>query len=539
MIRRTLRMAGQRVRSMLRAHRETLRNLVLILLAIGVLVQAGALWSRVLTRDSIPWSSLRTWLVSSGRSEQDTDTSACALPVRFAARGGDGLYGIQYNTEGLKTAYEQTADVWAQAYENVEEPSVGTFAQYRDALRGRLLLMEYNGSIPLHVAAGWVGSETHEEWADCALGAVALCRSEDGYTLWLRDSESGSLLYAPTTVSDSLFDATLGQFESNDCELSADQDDAVVSPDLLYFPGGETFDVMSFQPYSGGNGMDALLTAFGLDAQVALENAYGTDGVMVYVSGSSTVRMAEDGSMRYDGTGIRLPVTRGHDRLMQCVQTGYELTGAALEAIDCGASPALTKAYTDPDSGRYIVVYGIQIGGVPVDNAVTGYFARYEFEGDVMVHANLALRTCQSTGETIAVMPEKQAVASLSSPQDAVLSLRYVDEAVGTNSSWEQLYDDGTEDGLWDAENDEQQEDGWQDTPAGEDGWSDVQSDDQTGGLETPWYDSSGTPVSPQWYVLRYSDADDLPDFGQTLSPEEIVVVRADFDRMIQGGGAT
>lgn len=532
MIRRGLQKAVRRVCSALRAHRAGVQRIVLVLLAAGVLVQVSALWSCVLTRDSIPWNWLRTQLSSSAYSGRDTDNSACAMPVRFAARGKHGLYGIQYNTEGLKTAYEQTADVWAQAYENAEEPVVAASAQYRTALRGQMLMMEYNGSIPLHIAAGWLGSEVNDGLADCALGAVALCRGEDGYTLWLRDSESGALLCANTAVDDSLFDAALGRFESNDCALAADQEDAAVSPDLLYFPGGETFDVMSFQAYSGGDGMEELLTVFGLDAQVALEHAYGTDGVMVYVSGGSTVRMAEDGSMRYDGTSVRLPVTRGHDRLMQCVQTGYELTGAALEAIDCGASPALIKAYTDPDSGRYIVVYGMQIGGVPVDNAITGYFARYEFEGDAMVHANLALRTCQSTGETVAVMPEKQVAASLSSPQDAVLSLRYIDKAVGTNSSWEQLYDDSTDD-LWNAE------DGWQDTPAGEDGWNDVPAGGQTGdGLETSWYDTTGTPVSPQWYMLRYGDAENLPDFGPTISPEEIVVIQADFDRMIQGGGA-
>ena len=113
-----------------------------------------------------------------------------------------------------------------------------------------------------------------------------------------------------------------------------------------------------------------------------------------------------------------------------------------------------------------------------------------------------------------------------------MLSLRYIDKAVGTNSSWEQLYDDSTDD-LWNAE------DGWQDTPAGEDGWNDVPAGGQTGdGLETSWYDTTGTPVSPQWYVLRYGDAENLPDFGPTISPEEIVVIQADFDRMIQGGGA-
>lgn len=535
MNRRRLLTTVRRARHTLYLHRETVRNVVLVVFAAGVLIQSAMLWSYALTGSRIPWYSLHT--APTAYTAHETDNSACALPVRFAARGEDGLYGIQYNAEGVKAAYEQTADVWAQAYENADEPVQGTAEQYRTALRGQMLVMEYNGSIPVHIAAGWLNSEVEQELANYALGAAALCRSADGYVLWIRDNESGSLVSAQTTVDDSLFHAAVSQFEPNDCTIAADEDSTAVSPDLLYFPGGETFDVMSFQAYTGGSGMEQLLNVFRLDAQAALEHAYGAEGVMVYVSGASTVRMAEDGSMRYDGK-IRLPVTGGHDRLMQCVQTGYELTGAALEAIDCGASPSLIKAYPDVDAGRYIVVFGLQIGGVPVDNAVTGYFARYEFEGDAMVHANLALRTCQATGETIAVMPEKQAAASLTSIQNAVLSLRYIDPAVGTNSTWEQLYNNGTEDGLWDAELDGQSEaDEWQDAldDTG-DVSTDMPADDALG---TPWYDTTGTPISPQWYVLQYGDTEVLPDYGQTISPDEIVAIPADFDRMIQGGAAS
>ena len=95
MIRRGLRNAVRRMRGALHAHHVGLQRIVLVLLATGVLVQAGALWACVLTRDSIPWDSLRTRLSTSAHSGRDTDNSACALPVRFAARGTDGLYGIQ------------------------------------------------------------------------------------------------------------------------------------------------------------------------------------------------------------------------------------------------------------------------------------------------------------------------------------------------------------------------------------------------------------------------------------------------------------
>ncbi len=533
MIRRRIAALLRAVRGWFRRHREGLRSLLIVVLVAALIGQSGLLWSHVLEKDKMP-APIRSLLSLFASSEQTTDNAAAALPIRFAARGDDGLYGIQYNADGLEDAYETTADVWAQAWENADALTLSDNAAYREALRQEMLLMDYDGTVPLTILTGWLNVTLADSAVDCAAGTVALCCNTDNtYTLFVRDSQTGSIFSAQTSVDDTLFDTTVGQFEPNDCTLAADEDDAAVSPDLLYFPGGETFDVLSFDAYRADSGWEDILTAFGMDADAALDSAYTTDNVTVYVSGSNTIRLADDGSMRYDGISLRISSTQGNDRLMQYVQLGYELTCDAVDAIGSGATAVLTDAYTDED-GRYIAVFGLQIGGVPVDNAVTGYFARYEFEGDTMVHANLALRTSQTTGETITVMPEKQTAASLDGTVSAVLSLRYVDEAAGSDSSWEQLYDTDDTDDLWNAENsdDTELDTAWND-------FLDDALDDVDDELDTAWYDTTGTPVSPQWYALHYGGEDNLLDDVRTIDPEDIVVVQADFDRMIQGGGAS
>lgn len=544
MIRQKISSAAGAVRRWCRRHREGLRSLLLVLLVCALIGQSGALWLRVMTRSNTSNGLLQTAVTELFQQEIETDNTTAALPIRFAVRGENGLYGIQYNTDGLKTAYETTADVWAQAWKQMDDWKPATLEEYRTALQQNMMLMEYDGSVPLYLLAGWLDGTLPTQTAQNCAGVIALCRDAEGsYTLYLRERETNSLLCAVTTVDDAVFDAAAKQFEPNDCTLAADEDSAAVSPDLLYFAGGEVFDVLSFGAYDGSEGIEDLLDTFGLDADAAMTAAYTADGVTSYVSGDSTIRLTEDGSMRYDAHGsLRAAPARGTDQLLQDVQLGYELTSAALEAIDCGATAVLTDAYTNTDTGRYIAVFGLQIGGVPVDNAITGYFARYEFEDGALIHANLALRTCQTTGETIAVMPEKQAAAALESTADAVLSLRYVDRAVGTNSSWENLYDaaqtgESTETDLWDAENTNDT----QDTA-----WNDTESQTDSGSLQTEntqqtaWYDSTGTPVSPKWYALQYHSTDSGPAKTETvLSPEEIIVVRADFDRMIQKGGAS
>ena len=499
-----------------RRHREQLKTLLIVVFIAGAAAQSAMLWARVLTRDSIPWPGLRAHAEASAKLSEKTDHRAGAMPVRFAVRNEEGIYGIQYNQLGLEEAYEETAAVWAQACAHTKKGTAVDTETYRRALLQPMMMMQYDGLIPMEIVAGWLGCELPEALSGQVVGSMALCQEKDGYMLYLRDSAKNIRAAVPTSVDKQAFDAAITQFEPNDCTLGAEQD-KTVSPDLLYFPGGESFDMMLFDNYTGGDGMYDILTAFDMDAETALDRAYAADRVMVYVSGRNTVHIGEDGLMRFEGN-IRLPVQAG-EHVMQCVQMGSDLTGEILEAIDCGASASLISAYRDADTGHLITVYGMQIGGVPVDNTATGYFARYEFDANALIRAHLALRTCQSSGETITVMPEKQVAASLQSVQDAQLHLRYVDRAVDTGSTWDTT---GADD-VWNAENQEVQD---------TENWEELSEQAETQA-------DAGTPVMPQWYVLRYGEEEILPEFGRTIEPEDIVYVRPDFDRMIQGGHAS
>ena len=529
-----------------RRHRNGLRTALAVVLTLTLAAQCGLLWVRMLPEGSL---SLPT------RQETTTDNSAGAMPIRFAARNTEGLYGVAYHTDSLKEAYETTAAVWAQALEQAEQPSVVQMDAYSSALTQQLLMMEYDGNVPVDILAGWLGCRA-DSLQDCTLGTMVLCKDKNNqFRLYFRDGQR--IRCAETRVDADAFDTAAQQFEPNGCRLAAEEGQTV-APDLLYDTEEAVFDVMSFSAYSGSEGMNGLLEAFGMDAAVAQQKAYETDGVMVYVSGANTIRLASDGSMEYRGTGVSVKAAQGHDRLMQYVQTAYRLTGEALEAMDSGAAPALLRAETEEETGRYVVDYGMQINSVPVDHAA-GYFARYIFDNGILVQAKLYLRTCQSTGESIAVMPVRQAAASQSLDADTRLSLRYVDTAqqwgtyedTGDDSLWNADMDAATgtdPDTVWDADTDmdtdmdtEWDADTSMDMPEDADlPWDEIQEagpgEEMTQDMPgTAWYDNTGTAVFPQWYVIRYGNVP-LKDVGRTLSPEEITVVQADFDRLIQGG---
>lgn len=512
-------------------HKEILRSGVVVVLVAAIPVQGVLLWRQVLPQHTL---SLPQWLTASEQTQ--TDESAGAMPIRFASRSKNGVYGVEYNTDGVQQAYEQTADVWMQALSQAAKPHTTTMETYSRALKQQLLMMQYDGQVPAELVANWLGCTDTENLTDCALGTAVLSKNKDGYMLYFRDSSSGTIKCAETSVQDEDFQLAVEQFEPNGCSLAVDEKTAAVSPDVLYNTGGMQFDVMSFAPYTGGDGIEDVLSAFAMQAGDAVQHAYTSGGKTVYVSGGNTFRLGKDGTAVYDGTGIGVTAAHGQKQHQQDVQTAYRLTGETLEAIGSGALPSLKKTYTD-DSGRFIVVYGMQINGVPVDNAASGYVARYTFDNGMLTHAELALRTCQSTGETFAVMPEKQAAASLAFDADSILSLRYVDQAKETANDWNSAYADlsgetGSND--WNAENSD-----------ADLSWDEVQDSTDTadasanGAGTTAWYDTTGTAVSPQWYVLQYGKDSAERAHNRTLTPDDITVVMQDFDHLIQGGGAS
>lgn len=535
---------GSRCKEWYQKHRHALRTGAVVLLTLTLIVQCGLIWARMLPENSLSLPS---------RRETMTDNSAGAMPIRFAARGSDGLYGIEYNTDGLQQAYEATAAVWAQALEQAEQPSVMHMDTYRKALTKQILMMEYDGDIPVDILAGWLGCEANS-LQDCTLGTMVLCREKDNrFQLYFRNGQN--IRCAVTHVDEEAFDAVVGQFEPNGCKLAAEEG-KTAAPDLLYGTEQAVFDVMSFHAYSGSDGMELLLEAFGMDAAAAQQKAYQTEDETVYVFGSDTIRLTDTGSLQYRGTGVSVEAAQGHDRWMQCVQTAYRITGEALEAMDSGAAPALLRTESQ-ENDRYVVDFGMQINSVPVDNSA-GYFARYSFDHGTLVQAKMSLRTCESTGESIAVMPARQAAASQTLDADMKLSLRYVDTA----QRWS---GDAAQDDLWNADangdvdmdiDSNVEEDASMDTADISDRdadipWDEMQDDISTDDRQddtsadsiltddmtqdTTEYDT--TAVSPQWYVIRHG-GEPVKD-TRTLSPEEITVVQPDFDRLIRGGGAS
>ncbi len=526
------RSAGRLSRAVKR-NKSSLTTAAIAALTVALVVQSGYLWSRVLDPDSTPKGTIAhamvRWMSSHRAGDSDTIEPA-AYPVKMAVRQETGVYGLQYSANNMQEMWRQTEDLWSAAFSSLTPLTATTIEAYREALQQPMLFAEFDGSVPLSLIAGWLGTEVPQNGEDCACGGLLISKEgNNSYRLYVRDAADGSIVSGRTDLSDAVFSSMAAAFTANDCTLAAETD-TMVSPDTLQFTQAQSFDAVTFQPYSGS--MLPLLDALQMDGQAAQETVYQVnDGTMVYVDGDATVRVTPNSVLSYRSeTGIRAyeENLRESDARQRCAQLGHVLSTALLEGMNSGGDAHLIKAYEDKQQ-RYVTVFALHIDGVPVDNEL-GYFARYVFEDGEMVQADVVLRTCEVNGDVVAVMPET-VVASSRGDSAALLSLRYTDTAALRKEDSALSDYDGTGAGELLDSDEPQTDTSWVDdlTSETESGWVDSGSVDWSDTMTTPsegvqsTLPVSGTSVSAQaeWKFLLY-DVEEPQDEPTQPLPEEL-----------------
>jgi hypothetical protein len=402
-------------------------------LTVTLIGESGWLWTRALDTDSTPKGTLAhaivRWMSDRSATDLADTTEPAAYPVKLAVRTEDTMFGIQYSASGVSEAYRLTEDMWSAALSSAERLEPVQQNEYEAALKYDMAFVEFDGSVPLELIAGWMGAETPQNGSSRTCGGLLISKTDgQHYRLFVRDAATGLIYAADTALTEAQFSSMAESFVANDCTMAIDTD-TVIAPDTLQFTGEQTFASLTFSPYTGS--METILESLRMDGQSAQETAYTTsDGTRVYVDEDAVVRVTQNGVLTYRSeNGIQAyqsRTLREQEARQKCAQLGRNLSAELLDAMNSGGEAHLVRAYTN-DEGRYVTVFAMRINGVPADNEL-GYFARYEFEEGAMVRADVVLRICEATGSTVTVMPERVVASSLSDAT-AMLSLRYTDTA--------------------------------------------------------------------------------------------------------------
>lgn len=342
-------------------------------------------------------------------------------PLGCAVRADQnaGLYGTT-DRETSSACFERMGAVLAEALATAEEPSLATSYQWRDALSGTMVFMDFGGRVPLAALARLLGAQAPESLTDAARYVVlsieeseegrraALYYKSDGRTI-LRCQTDADADYLIALVSDMLANGYHFAYE----EGLADAREVLLLTPRTTVPEITAHNVLVTAAESDYDRiMEDVLKGFGFNAY--MPRVYNeSDGTRVYVEEERTLRVSSDGRIAYYD-----PLAAGKEAYMPDeeeqtarIAEAARLASGILASYAGDAELFLLDASYDEESELFIVRFGAECGSIRILTERTAT-ATCEFRGGELCAANLELVTYRLTGANTAIIPATQALAA-------------------------------------------------------------------------------------------------------------------------------
>ena len=361
----------------------------------------------------------------SGYREYDY-TMSILSPVRAAVRSGGALSCFTAR-DAVRELFERTSALLADALASADGRNTLSAYQWRQVLRQDLICFDFEGDMPLAMLSAVIGlAETNV--AEQQARAIVLYESGDALILVIRPREGMPIAYA-TAVAAGEFDALLGEYGEGNARFAfEDPISAQYLPDeFIVMPNRAVPKVLKrtapLSDYTGTASerlIYALLSGFGCNPYTT--GAYiDSDGTRVYVEEFRTLRITPDGALSYyapEPVDDSVPVT---ERSAIISSAATMLDHLASNYIG-DASIFISRAYYDTDAGRYIILFGCAVDGIPLI-LEDGYFARLEYVGSSLVGAHMTVAGYIQTESQEALLPDVQAAAAAG--KSRIFELRY------------------------------------------------------------------------------------------------------------------
>lgn len=404
--------------------RNAVKNLILLVLFVGMLVLTGITWLSDLSVDSVPSDSLMAKIYQQftyGVSGFEIRTGAdpAAQPTRIAVSVDGQLVGAQYQAASVSTLYASLHESMGQALADCRNFQACTEADFRKALGGQVLYFGYEGYFPLSLLASWMGST-----ADSTIKADALALTADG-ALYLH-LEDGYRV-AQATASQAQWEKAMENLAAGACRFAAQEEGLSVRPDTL-LPVQEdmraenlTVTAPNLLDTQSGSNLNALLDTFDYDPHV---QSYAEDkgNTQVYAGNYSTLHLSVDGTVTFRASAMEggLEVyntaeTAREDTQRLQVDFAYTILKNVQGSVSDN-SQAMLYDIAEAEDNVCVLTFIQLAGGIPVEQAEP--FARFEFRENKLMAAEIHLKLFQPSGAQTPVLASGQAAAA--APEDGV-----------------------------------------------------------------------------------------------------------------------
>lgn len=419
--------------------RNALKNLALLILFLGMLALTFLTWLTNLRLADAPSSTLiskvyQKFTYGVGGFEIRTGADPAAQPTRVAVTLEGELVGAQYQAAAVSTLYDALRGSMSQALSNSGSFAASTQDDFTKALQGEVLYFGYEGALPVSLLAGWMEGET----ASAQL-ADALLLTEDGQ-LYLHGPEGYWM--AETTARPDDWQTAMENYPATACRFAGTEGLTGVRPDtLLSDDGSLRAEQLAVQPPNLQGTL--LLDAFAYDPHVRsyTENQGATQ---VYAENYSTLHVSADGTVEFRTSALEggmqvynTAETAREDTLRLQVDFAYTLLKTVQSSVS-DSSQAMLYDVAEGDDGVRVLTFIQLVGGIPV--AADPPFARFEFQDDRLVAAQIHLSSFQSTGVQTALLGSAQAASAAPAAQDAPARLAVVYRVAEGTATAERCY---------------------------------------------------------------------------------------------------
>ena len=366
--------------------------------------------------------------------EEYNSLQSILMPLSAVVRSENGMYTVS-SASDTAALFERTRPAFNEALTAAKAPEVIDAYAWRQLLLGSMVLYDFVGEIPLDVAATLAGgsavpfpSVTKLVLAAADDGTVTMgyCTADDVFYRCVTAADASALY---TTLLSYPADGSGFLFENGFNTTCLTTTFARTGAVLQASPVLDTTVSTEASRITG-----TVLEALGFNSYIT--KAYPeSDTVRVYVEEFNTMRLSDNGKIRYYSPTADTGAKTMPEGLRKAglLADAHEICNRAVAASLGDVSPYLIKTYTDETTGRFVVLFGIHADGIPaaVDG---GYIASFEYCGQDLVTADLTLASYTLTPTEERLLPIKQAYAAVGGTGEIVP--RYVGEDGRYSLGW-------------------------------------------------------------------------------------------------------
>ena len=407
---------------------ERVKTLLIVLLTCSTLYLAcvtlfpggpAGLWQRLFPEDSASSAY--------GGEGQNSFLLDTLRPAALAVTGEDGRCAYLYDQSELE-GYTQSSTLLAEALSAAGTPRRITSAQWRQALGAPGIYLEYLGELPLDALCRWLAGQDNPalrgfQSRRILVGGGALYFYSEGQAAPYAADLSAPLENSLRQLAQSL-SPNGGRFAFEDAAYPKLRPETLLRTYTPAMPAlAADSPIAVGEDGSPNETLSRLLHALSFHPQT--NPLYSIPGGWAINDGGETLRIS-DGTVTFRQAGEEAPRFPLGD---QPLDTARALAEQALGSL-CGDAHLYLRSVTESE-GVTTVTFGYAYLGSAIQVGESGWCARLQLENGAISALTLCPRSYSVLSESVTLLPQEQAAATLSGTGTWAMRVVYEDARDG------------------------------------------------------------------------------------------------------------